>query len=276
MDNKAIILKQKPIIEYSRMDAIAEEVKQRLSIYNFDELLINEDTVKGIKELRSTLNKEIKVFEDERKEIKNQVLAPYEAFDTYYKEKIKSLYDEADAKLKKGIDEVESRMKAEKEAEVKAYFDELLQDAGIDFVTYEQAEINVILSASLKSLKEMAKAFVDTIASCVELIGTQENQDRIMAKYKKTLNAADAIREVADEIKFEQEQVAKREAARIVEEGRAKELKETLFTSMPLEAPTVAPAESEEILTTTFTVTGTKSEIIAVRNFMIEKGIKYE
>ena len=286
MDNKAIVLKQKPIIEYSRMDAIAEQVKQRLSIYNFDKLLINEDTVKGIKELRSTLNKEKETFENERKEIKKQVLAPYDEFNGYYDEKIKSLYDDADAKLKKGIDEVENKMKAKKKAEVKAYFEELLKDAGIDFVTYEQAEINVTLSASLKSLKETAKAFVDTIASCVELIGTQENQDRIMAKYKKTLNAADAIREVAEEIKFEQEREAKREAERIAQEESQKAIKEALFKEEPLEAPVVAVPKEEhakmhgvipvEIIEIKFTVKGTREQIVSVREFMKEKGISYE
>ena len=276
MDNKAIVLKQAPIIEYSKLDAIAIEVEKRLSIYNFDELVITEDTVKGIKELRATLNKELKVYEDERKAIKKLVLAPYEAFDSYYNEKIKSLYDTADTKLKKGIDEVENRMKAEKEAEVRTYFKELLAEAKIDFVTYEQAKINLTLSASMKSLKETAKEFVDHIASCIVLIQTQDNQDRIMSKFKRTLDATSAIREVAEEIKSEKELQEKREAMQKAEEERAKAVKEEVLATTPLEAPTTAPVESEELLTTTFTITGMKSEIIAVRDFMIEKGIKYE
>lgn len=60
----------------------------------------------------------------------------------------------------------------------------------IDFVTFEQANIGITLSASLKSLKEQAKNFADRISDDLMLIQTQENKAEILVEYKNTLNVS--------------------------------------------------------------------------------------
>jgi predicted secreted protein len=158
MSNEIIVVKQLPIIE-QQLAQIKEQVAERVSAAM--QLVCTESTVKEIKKARAELNAEFKAWEDKRKEVKNAVMSPYEQFEAVYKDCISDAYKAADKDLKQKVDEVEQELKNQKLSEVQSYFEEYLASKGIDFVTYEQAGINVTLSASLKSLKEAAKTFID-------------------------------------------------------------------------------------------------------------------
>ena len=73
-------------------------------------------------------------------------------------------------------------------------------------MNYENAGINVTLSASIKSLKEQAKSFIDRITDDLALIDTQEHKAEIMVEYKKTLNCSQAITTVTSRLKAIEEQ----------------------------------------------------------------------
>lgn len=162
MSNEIIVVKQLPVIE-QQLAQIKEQVVERVSAAM--QLVCTEATVKEIKKARAELNAEYKAWEDKRKEVKTAVMSPYEQFEAVYKDCISDAYKAADKDLKQKIDEVEQQLKTQKAAEVKGYFEEYLASKNIDFVSYGQAGINVTLSASLKSLKEQAKAFIDRIES---------------------------------------------------------------------------------------------------------------
>ena len=182
MENNIIQVKQLPIIVEQLHEVKAEvtaKVEQALS------LVCTEDTVKDVKKVRSELNKELKDFEERRKAVKKAIMTPYEQFETVYKDCISDTYKKADTELKGKIDNVENELKEQKKAEVKGYFDEYLTATGIDFVTFENAHINVTLSASMKSLKEQAKAFIDKIVDDLNVINTQEHKDDILYEYKR-------------------------------------------------------------------------------------------
>ena len=111
--NKIAELKQMPIIDFSEMEKVGKNVDERLSVYNFDNLLIDEESVKGYKKLRAELNKELKVAEDLRKEIKKSINAPYKEFESSYDFNVKTKYEQSINKLKIAIDEVEDKIKQE-------------------------------------------------------------------------------------------------------------------------------------------------------------------
>lgn len=145
------------------------------------------------------------------KRSKKAIMTPYEQFEAVYKDCISDTYKKADTELKGKIDSVENELKEQKKAEVKGYFDEYLTATGIDFVTFENANINVTLSASMKSLKEQAKAFVDKIVDDLNLIDTQEHKDEILYEYKQSLNVSNAITTVANRYKAIEEAKAREE-----------------------------------------------------------------
>lgn len=197
-NTELIVVKQLPIIQ-EQLKQLSIEIEQKVE--NAKSLVCTEETVKEVKQVRADLNKEFKDLETQRKLVKEQVLAPYMQFEEVYKQYVSDKYKNADVELKNKVDSVESELKAKKEQEIKDYFEEYKAANNIDFITYEQARINVTLSASMKSLKEQAKNFIDKIVDDLNLIKTQEHKAEILVEYKQTLNVSQAITTVTKDRK---------------------------------------------------------------------------
>lgn len=278
MDKKGIIVvKQLPIIVEQLQEVKAEvtaKVEQALS------LVCTEDTVKDVKKVRSDLNKELKDYEERRKAVKKAIMTPYEQFEAVYKDCISDTYKKADTELKGKIDSVENELKEQKKAEVKGYFDEYLTATGIDFVTFENANINVTLSASMKSLKEQAKAFVDKIVDDLTLIDTQEHKDEILYEYKQSLNVSNAITKVANRYKAIEEAKAREEERKAREQAEAEAAAKVESVVEAVTPPTVEPiappVEEEKTYTLNFTVRGTMPQLKALKEFLTNGGYDYE
>ena len=277
MENKElIIVRQLPEIE-EHLKELSEEIEQKVE--NAKSLVCTEENVKVIKQIRADLNKEFKEVENQRKAVKEQILAPYMKFEEIYKTYIADKYKSADIDLKQKIDNTENELKKQKEQEIREYFEEYRIANDIDFVTFEQANINITLTASKKALKEQIKKFIDEIVDDLKLIETQECKEEIVVEYKQSLNVSKAIQEVANRHKLLEE-----------EKKRKEELKEKLVQQMSeeadrvikednqsqvLEAPKVEKKD-EEILTLKFTVKGTRSKLKELKSFLEEGGYDYE
>lgn len=288
-----IVVKQLPQIE-EHLKELSLEVEQKVE--NAKSLVCTEENVTTIKQIRASLNKEFKEVENQRKIVKEQILAPYMQFEEIYKMYISDKYKSADNDLKVKIDSTENELKNIKEQEIKDYFEEYKKANNIDFVTYSQARINVTLSASRKSLKEQAKQFIDKIVDDLKLINTQEHKTEILVEYKKSLNVSQAITSVTnrfkaieeekkrqEELKRKQLEEAQRranesiraqtEATRQALENfipKTEEVEETI-----LQAP-VIEEKQEEILTLRFTVKGTRTKLRELKQFLENGGYDYE
>lgn len=270
MENNIIQVKQLPIIVEHLHEVKAEitaKVEQALS------LVSTEDTVKDVKKVRTELNKELKDYEERRKAVKKAIMTPYEQFEAVYKDCISDTYKKADTELKGKIESVENELKEKKKVEVKGYFDEYLIATGIDFVTFENANINVTLSARIKSLKEQAKAFVDKIVDDLKLINTQEHKDEIFYEYKQSLNVSNAITTVANRYKAIEEAKA-REQAEAEAAAKVEEVVEAVTS--PTVEPVAPPVEEEKTYTLKFTVRGTMPRLKALKEFLNNGGYDYE
>lgn len=263
--SELMVIKQLPIIE-ERLKTLSDEIDSKLSVALA--LDCSEDTVKEIKNIRSELNKEKTFYEDGRKTIKNAVMAPYEDFEKSYKIFVKDKFDFADAELKRKIDDVENSLKEKKRIEVEIYFNEYLQSKNIDFITFEQANINITLSASMKGLKEQAKTFIDRIGDDLALIDTQEHKTEILVEYKRNLNVSAAITTVSNRhiaIKREQEKAVETEV-----------IKETETQVVQKVESFTAPVVNESVKTLTFKITDTIPRLRELKKFLDDGGYKYE
>lgn len=277
MNKELISVKQIPIIE-EQLKSVSAEIDKKVK--NATNLICNEETVKTIKEVRAELNKVLKEFEAKRKEVKEEVLKPYNDFENIYKEYISDKFRNADLILKGRIEVVENELKAKKEQDVKDYFEEYKTANEIDFVTYEQARINTTLSASMKSLKEQAKEFIDKIVDDLKLIETQEHKAEILVEYKNTLNVSNAITTVSNRFKAIEEEKRKQEE---IVNKRLEEEKQILQQNMKQlenkqEEILQAPVETkpEEILTLNFTVKATLTKLKELKQFLENGGYDYE
>lgn len=288
MSNELIIVKQLPQIE-EHLKERSEEIEKKVE--NAKSLVCTEENVKAIKEVRAELNKEFKEVETQRKMVKEQILAPYTKFEEIYKTYISDKYKSADIDLKNKIDMVENELKKQKEQEIKDYFEEYKKANDIDFITYEQARINVTLSASKKSLKEQAKAFIDKIVDDLRLIETQEHKAEILVEYKNDLNVSKAITTVTNRFKAIEEEKKRQEdlkqkqleeAKRIADENIRVQTEETkkaldnfnVNKTVVLQKP--VEEKQEEILTLKFTVRGTRTKLKELKQFLESGGYYYE
>ena len=277
MENQELmVVKQLPIIE-EKFKQLSEEVDKKVK--EAEALVCTEENVKTIKEVRASLNKEFKEVEQQRKTVKEQVLAPYMKFEEVYKQFISDKYRNADLILGGKIKLVEDELKSKKEQEIKDYFEEYKTANNIDFITYERANINVTLSASMKSLKEQAKAFIDKVVDDLKLIDTQEHKAEILVEYKQSLNVSTAITTVSNRFKAIEEEKKKEKVVHIEMNEKHEITKESYeqleeIFNKPLEQPT--EKKQEEILTLRFTVKATKTKLKALKEFLINGGYEYE
>ena len=296
MNENLITLEQAPIIVYEQIKAVGQQIEAKIAELNLDNQLVTEDTLKSAKNTRTMLRKELAVFEEQRKFIKEQVNTPYEAFEKAYKENIKVHYDKADNTLKYKIDEVQNRLLNDKQGRIKDYFTEFCTAQGIDFLIFERLPLNITLSASDKSLKEQVAGFVSEVSKSLQLIESLNEPDEFKAEmlteYKQTLDVTRAIQNAqyrkqqreAELQRIETQRVAA-EQARLAAEARAKEV-------APLQAPeevpppaiqeapappqeVPAPEPQEEILHFTLEVIGTRAKLKALRQFLETNNIKY-
>ncbi len=265
-----IEIKQLPVIE-EQLKNVSKEIDEKVK--NATGLVCTEEIVKTIKGLRADLNKELKEFETKRKEVKEKVMAPYTQFEEVYKTCISDKYKNADVELKQKIDNVENELKAKKKQEVKDYFEEYRVANNVDFIKYEQARINVTLSASMKSLKEQAKTFIDKIVDDLNLIETQEHKTEILVEYKQTLNVSNAITTVTNRFKAIENEKKKQEEF-IKEASKAvimpkEEKQENLQVLGEKE-------QDEKKYTITFSVTDNAIRLKQLKNYLIREGYQYE
>lgn len=272
-----IEVKQLPVIE-EQLRSVSTVIDERVK--NATSLVCTEESVKTIKEIRAELNKDYKEFENKRKLVKEQVLKPYNDFENIYKECISDKFKNADIILKGKIDNVENELKAKKEQEIKDYFEEYKTANNIDFITYGQARINATLSASMKSLKEQAKQFIDKIVDDLKLIETQEHKTEILVEYKQILNVSQAITSVTNRFKAIEEEKKRQEQKVVhIEMNENHEITQKSYEQLenvfnkPLEQP---KEENEEILTLKFTVKGTRTKLRELKQFLESGGYDYE
>lgn len=230
--NTLITVKQLPIIAQN-LAAVKKSIDERTQ--RAKSLVCNEATLKDVKKIRAEMGKELTAFEMERKKVKAEVMRPYEEFEKTYRECIADAYKSADAALKWKIGEVENGLKAEREAEVKAYFDEKCAALGLDFVPFDRAGVKIGLSGSMSAFKKTVDTFLASVQSAANVISGMEDNAEILTEYKQTYDLAAAISTVKE-----------RKAAIAAEKARA-EAKAN--TAAPAEAYTVPTPGTVESLT---------------------------
>lgn len=288
--NEIILLKQEPIIEYSLLAQVGEEVRARIADLNLEGQVVTDQTVKSVKDMRAELNKEFAEFEKQRKFIKEAVSKPYQEFEAKYKEFVAKHYNEADDTLKGKIFSFENTLRLEREKELQGYFAELCSAKNIDFVPFGLMHLNITLSASMKSLKTQILEFVSKVEQDIELAKTvsdsQEFNDKVMYEYRRSLdinNAINTVKEreqalIAAKEKAEAEAKRKAEAEEQARLQAEKEATEQPTVAEPLKAPMVeeqqpASTTTAEEFEMTFTVKGTFEQLKALKQFIVDNNI---
>ncbi len=269
MNNELITLEQLPIIKY-HLEQLSVEIKDKVA--RATSLVVNDDTVKDVKQVRAELNKEFTELETQRKQVKQAIMSKYDEFEEIYKENVSNLYKNADAELKEKIDNVENQLKLEKQEEIEMFANQHFEINNIEqIVNFDDIGLNITLSASMKSLKEQVIAFCEKIVNDLKLIELEEYKDEILIEYKQNKDFSKSKLDVIARHK-QLEEIQKQQEIKREEKNQEEQIIEKV-------EEIIAPKEvieDDEILTVTFTITDTKEKILKVREFMKKEGIKYE
>lgn len=267
MNNNLIVLEQLPIIKY-HLEQLSIEIKEKVDKAN--SLYVGEETVKDVKKVRADLNKEFNELESQRKQVKQAIMSKYDEFEEIYKKNVSDLYKQADSTLKEKIDNVENQLKIEKEEELREFVKQHCEANNID-VPFERIGLNITLSASLKSLKEQALAFIEKVANDMKLIDMEEYKEEILIEYNKTLDFVDSKTKVLERHK-QIEEIRKQQELKEEQQKQEEKVVEKV-------EEVVAPKEiieDNEVITVQFTITDTKEKILKLRDYLKENEINYE
>ena len=261
----------------SQIEDNIKEVKDfavKLNEY-YSTIIFTEETLKEAKTEKANINKFKDKVADFRKKIVAEYNKPIELFEKTAKE-TEALLKETYANINLQVQKFEDQQKQEKEKDVKEYYQEYAKSNNLEWITeekyYQMANINVTLSASMKSLMEQVKTFIDKILDDLKLISTQQNEIEILAEYKQTLNVSLAITTVSERMKrLEEERKAKENVAEAQqqEERVVEKVQEVLK----------APKEEEKTYSMTFKVWGTLEQLKGIKSYLEElkkDGVRYE
>ena len=273
MNNELIVLEQLPIIKY-QLEQLSVEIKEKVDRAN--SLVVNEETVKEVKQVRANLTKEFNELETQRKQVKNAIMQKYDEFEEIYKENVSNLYKQADVTLKEKIDNVEQQLKQEKYDELELFARQHIEVNLLDnIIDFDDIPINITLSASMKSLKEQILEFIKKVDSDVKLIELEEYKDEILDLYKNNEFTQFDFTKSKLEVINRHKRIEELKTRQLQKEEIDKLNKQVAEQVNEIVAPKEI-IEDNDLISVSFKVTGTKEQIKKIKDLIIELGVEYE
>lgn len=273
-----IIIEQLPVITQKFRDmAVVEKEKIEAALA----MPCTADTKIEVKKLRSDLNKDKADLEARRIAVKRAVMKPYDDMEAVYKAELLTLFTEADKTLAARIAVIEDAEKAEKEANVKAYYTEYAASLGLVDIPYEAAKMNVTLTAGEKALKEQAKGFLDNVQAGINAIMGLEHGTEIMIEFRENgYSPATAISRVNARyaaIEREKERLdamkQQQEAAKVAEAKVDAVIH--IGAIQPGVYAVITEHDPNEIVEVPFTAKAERYKLRALREYMTKEGIHF-
>lgn len=226
-----------------------------------------------IKNYRTYLNKINNELEEKRKDIHKEIEKPYTEFNEYYSNGVKLQLQNGIKLLDDTIQNIEQKQLEDKTIELKEFANQYIQTFNLgNVITYEDINVKVNLSSSMKSLKDQIKDFCEKLDKDIQLIQTDENKDKLMLEYLRNGYDYQAAKltliEQEKQLEELRQQMEKKQEIEKQEEKVVEQVQEV-----------IAPKEiiqEEEILEVTFVIHTTKSNVKKLKNFLDNEGIDYE
>ena len=252
---------------------IKSELEEKLVKYK--NLVVTEDGIKAAKADKAKLNKLAAAIEDKRKEVKAICLAPYNDFEVKCKELV-SLIKAPAVAIDTQVREFENIEKEKKYNELKAYFDENVKELS------EIVDFDKILNPKWGNVTQKADTLKyeigDTIDRIREELATINEQfaevpykSAVISEYCKKYDLSKTLvyaAQLKKDAEIQERAVSRNPEPEKIEASQEKSqtVIEGLENAVPQE-----PAGS-----VSFTVTCTRSQLIALRDYMKKNAIAFK
>lgn len=273
------------IIDWNH-EELKKELRSQLEIYK--NLVVTPDAIKSAKSDRANLNKLATAVEEYRKDVKRRCLEPYNAFEGQCKELV-SIIDEPIKAIDTQIKAFEEQEKNAKHEALKSFFESKVGDMK-EVIEFEKI-LDPKWANKTKGLEELKGSIEDNIDRIREELHFLETEysdvpyrTAIIEEYMQAYSKSKAL-VMATTLKFRADQLAKKKKAAEEAKKKAEHQKQEAQAQPEQSAPVEAPepvseagtqqTASEPVGTVNFSVKGTRSQIIALREFMKSNGIQF-
>lgn len=253
------------------LSVISDEIDTR--IQKALELECTEDNKTIVKSHRAELNKIKSALEERRKVVKEQILAPYLAFEQVYNELVKDKLVKADEILKERISTIEITQREERIQKMLDFAKEYIVFYKLEDVLQAKSVLpNITLSKSEKSLKEEIKGEIERIATEIQMIRQEDNAEEVLSYYLE--NGYDYPKAKLEVLNRHQKM---EELKNVVVDNTV----EVLDSEAVVEEEITTPIELKEediieLIECEFKVLATKEQLVKIKDFLKELGVQYE
>lgn len=264
-------------IEFN-FEELKAEITEKVNFYKT--MVYTEDQIKEAKADKANLNKLKKAFNDERIRLEREYLAPFNAFKSQVSE-ITAIFDEAIGTIDSQIKDYDQAKKAAKLEEIKEMWDGI--EIKASWLTLEMIYQPTWLNAtvSLKNIKAEMQESINRVNNDLDTLAKlPEFSFEATEEYKATL---DINRAISEGQRLADIQKRKAEMLKAVEEAKAKEAEEkakaeaeAVKEEPKAEEPAKAETTVEQIYTVAFKCELTMVQAVALKEFFIANGIKFE
>lgn len=269
----------------ANLEALKAELQPKLDYYK--NLVVTEDGIKAAKDDKAKLNKLKKAIDEQRIAVKKKCLEPYETLEKECKE-VESPILDAVKVIDDQIKAFDEKARNEKLFKLKTAFYKMTHHEWLSFESVLPPKWENKTEKTDKLIEEMRKA-VDTVnveyAEITKMYLESPLLTAIADRYKSTRNKADTLAyAVTLEKQYQAEQERKKEL-----EAKQRESLESNLNSPEIDcgksdttilgtAQTAAESVSEcsQTISGTFKVTCTRQQLVSLRDFMKNNGIKFE
>ena len=256
------------LTNYDELMAFARE-----SVAPYAGLVVTDDQLSAAKDVVARMRRVAKAASDLRIRTEREHAAQITLAVQQLKE-VASVFTEAAGAIDAQVKTITNDRKAKKREELRQYFLSVVGTAG-PYISFEDIEDEKWLNASV-SIETAKKQINESVASFKEAVETLESMDcdpaikaSMQAEFKRTksLAAAVKLRQTLEQMAAEQQRKRdeeKQEAASVSHENHTENV-----TSGPAE-PVV-----EDVYEIEFVVTGTRSQLIALKQWLTTNVIAY-
>ena len=274
------------------LEQLKKELVPKLEKYN--NLVVTEDSIKAAKDDKAQLNKLKKAIEEQRISIKKQYLEPYNVLETQCKEVVK-LIDEPIQAIDKQVKAFEEIEKQEKYNALAEAYNALNAPEWLkieDVLNPKWENKTQKLEALKAEMAECCKKHIEELDKLMEMYKDFPHKVTIMEKYKNSKDFSSTAvyavsleqeykRELARKAEEEERRKAEAEATKQAEniqnaQEEPKAENDVIMPAAEQERYSVNPEHTEPTYKGRFEVRCTKSQLIALRDYMKSKGIEFK
>ena len=263
----------------AEIDFNFEELKAEMaaSVEKYNSLVVTEESIQAAKKDRANLNKLRTAIEDRRKSLKNEWMAPYNAFEKKVRE-LTGIIDKPIGLIDGQVKRFDDMRREERQRELDAIYDANIGDLR-EILPLDRLQDKRWLNATfkVKDAEDHIKTMVSRVENNIRAIDTMNLpcKDTMLSAYIRTLDMSDAMEE---KHRWEKEQ----EALKVLRSERERQIKapekaqEMENEQEVIDRPAVSAQDAEDAVTQIdFRVWATREQLKGLKQYLLRNSIKY-